>query len=152
MGNFNEALGHILSSSTTWETFPSNKQAWTKLWFIQAYWLVISLLSHYLPLEKGTSPSFEQTWIPSPQGCLEPYKLGWNWPGASGKVVHFHYVDITSHWEGMWPSNLKKTLIPSPKDVGQNFAFSPGKLKRGLTLLCFAYHAVYHQFSESSMH
>ena len=110
------------------------------------YYLIISPWKRELahPLNKLESPFYKDAVCHINLGKIGQVHLE--------KVVHYHYVDITSHWQGMWPSNLKKTLIPSPKDVGQNFAFSPGKLKRGLTLLCFAYHAVYHQFSESSMH
>ena len=36
------------------------------------FFYIILLFRYYLPLEKGRGPSFEQTWIPSTQGCFVP--------------------------------------------------------------------------------
>ena len=53
-------------------------QVWLKLaqcfWrrFLNIFFYIILLFRYYLPLEKGRGPSFEQTWIPSTQGCFVP--------------------------------------------------------------------------------
>jgi hypothetical protein len=56
--------------------FPSSKdnlyQVWLKLaiWFWRKYEKNFNVLLY--PLGEGLSPSFEETWIPSPQGWFVP--------------------------------------------------------------------------------
>ena len=83
------------------------------------YWVVhvLLLICYYLPLEKGCSPSFKQTWIPF------LYQVWWNW--SSGSRENFikssrylkYYFAFISYWKR---ANCHLTMIrlefPSPKD------------------------------------
>ena len=65
----------------TWETFPSNKidQSYSygyKSKLVKSY--------YYLPLGKGCSPTFEQTWIPFTHARMLFAKFGWNFMAYSG--------------------------------------------------------------------
>ena len=95
---------------------PSPKDALCQVWLklAQLFWRrrffreCIFTISYLSLLGKGQGPSFEQTWIPSTQGCICA-KFSWNWPCGSREedfkisLMYFRYFVFIFPWKRTGP-------------------------------------------------